>query len=42
MDKTLDGTEESADAAIRRCSVNKVFWKMAQNSQENTCAEVSF
>ena len=32
MDKTLVGTKESAGAAIRRCSVNKVFWKSAENS----------
>ena len=24
----------------RRCSVKKVFWKISQNSQENTCARV--
>ena len=42
MDETLVGTEESAVAVIRRCSVNKAFWKILQNSQENTCAGVSF
>ena len=26
----------------RRCSVKKVFLKGSQNSQENTCAKVSF
>ena len=26
----------------RRCSVGKVFLEMLQNSQENTCARVSF
>ena len=26
----------------RRCSVKKVFLKISQNSQENTCARVSF
>ena len=42
MDKVLGGTEESAGAVIWRCSVNKGFWKIAQNSQENnTCAGVS-
>ena len=25
-------------AVIRRCSVKKVFLKISQNSQENTCA----
>ena len=29
-------------AAIQRCSVKKVFLKISQNSQENTCARVSF
>ena len=35
MDKTLVGTEESAGAVIQMCSVNKVFWKIVENSQEN-------
>ena len=26
----------------RRCSVKKVFFEISQNSQENTCARVSF
>ena len=26
----------------RRCSVKKVFLEISQNSQENTCARVSF
>ena len=42
MDKTLAGTEEWAGAVIRRCYVNKVFLKIAENSLENTCAGVSF
>ena len=42
MDKTSVGTEESTKAVIRRCSVNKVFGKIVQNSQKNTCAGVSF
>ena len=36
MDKALVPTEESAGAVICRCSVNKSFGKIAQNSQENT------
>ena len=40
MDKSLVGMKEGA--VIWRCSVNKVFWKTAQNSQRNTCAGVSF
>ena len=27
-------------AVSRRCSVKKVFWKIAQNQQENSCARV--
>ena len=34
MDRTLVRMEESAGAVIRRCSVNKVFKKIAQDSQE--------
>ena len=30
------------EAVVRRCSVKKVFLEMSQNSQENTCARVSF
>ena len=31
-----------AEAVVQRCSVKKVFLKISQNSQENTCADVSF
>ena len=31
-----------SEAAVQRCSVNKVFLEISQNSQENTCARVSF
>ena len=30
------------EAVVRRCSVKKVFLKISRNSQENTCARVSF
>ena len=30
------------EAAARRCSVKEVFLEISQNSQENTCARVSF
>ena len=30
------------EVVVRRCSVKKVFLKISQNSQENTCARVSF
>ena len=29
-------------SVVRRCSVKKIFLKTSQNSQENTCARVSF
>ena len=32
----------NSEAVTRRCSVKKVFLKISQNSQENTCARVSF
>ena len=31
-----------ADVVARMCSVKKVFLKISQNSQEKTCARVSF
>ena len=30
------------EAAVQICSVKKVFLEISQNSQENTCARVSF
>ena len=30
------------EAVARRCSVKKVFLEISQNSQEDTCARVSF
>ena len=30
------------EAVVQRCSVKKVFFEISQNSQENTCARVSF
>ena len=30
------------EAVVRRCSLKKMFLKISQNSQENTCARVSF
>ena len=35
-------TRVSSGAAIRRCFVKKLFLKISQNSQESTCARVSF
>ena len=31
-----------SEAVARRCSVEKVYCKIPQNSQENTCSRVSF
>ena len=31
-----------AEVVVRRCSVKKMFLETSQNSQENTCAGVSF
>ena len=30
------------EAVVQRCSIKKVFLEILQNSQENTCATVSF
>ena len=34
--------ELKAEAVTQRCSVKKGFLEVSQNSQENTCAMVSF
>ena len=34
--------EDSLKAVVQRCSVKKVLLEISQNSQENTCARVSF
>ena len=31
-----------SEAVVQRCSVKKVFLETSQNSQENTCARISF
>ena len=36
------GMAESAGRVIWRCSVNKVFWEIAQNSQKNNPLESVF
>ena len=33
---------ENTEAVARKCSVKKVLLVISQNSQENTCARVSF
>ena len=32
----------TTEAVIWKCSIEKVFLEISQNSQENTCARVSF
>ena len=32
----------ATEAIAQRCSVKKMFLEISQNSQENTCARVSF
>ena len=34
--------QSSKEAVVQRCYLQKVFFKISQNSQENTCARVSF
>ena len=38
----IEKNERSLEAVTQRCSVRKVFLEFSQNSQENTCARVSF
>ena len=33
---------QNTEAVVQRCYVEKVFLEIPQNSQENTCARVSF
>ena len=41
---TMDdsGLSLNIEAVTQRCSVKKMFLEISQNSQENTCARVSF
>ena len=38
----MTGVGKSKEAVVQRCSVKKVFLQISQNSQENSCARVSF
>ena len=38
----LMNISEFAEAVVQRCSAKKVFLEISQNSQENTCAKISF
>ena len=40
--KSVYRSRAFSEAFARRCSVKKVFLEISQNSQENTCARVSF
>ena len=40
-DNVVDKSD-TPEAVVQRCSVKKVFLEISQNSQENTCARVSF
>ena len=42
LPRTWRETELDIEAAAQRCSLKKVFLEISQNSQENTCARVSF
>ena len=35
-------SQDTTEAVAQRCSVEKVLLEVSQNSQENTCARVSF
>ena len=34
--------QQTSEAAVQKCFVKQVFLEISQNSQENTCARVSF
>ena len=40
--ESLDINIDEPEAVAQRCSVKKVFLKISQNSQENTCARPCF
>ena len=40
--ETVSEKLENPEAVVQRCSMTKVFLKILQNSQENTCARISF
>ena len=46
LQRNLQNTSEifyfEIEAVAQTCSVKKVFLEISQNSQENTCARVSF
>ena len=42
IEKLKNSANQEWVAVAQRCSVKKIFLKTSQNSQENTCARVSF
>ena len=40
--QSCENKEKSTEAVVQSCSVKKVFLEILHNSQENTCARVSF
>ena len=42
MTSEIDELIERAEVTTGAVLLKKVFWKISQNSQENTCARVSF
>ena len=38
----IQNKRDTSEAVIQSCSVKKLFLEISQNSQENTCARVSF
>ena len=42
LQKQLTALRQISEAALKRCSQEKMFWKYAVNLQENTDAEMRF
>ena len=42
LKKALYVCKKISEASVQACSVKKMFLQVLQNSQENTCARVSF
>ena len=40
--KLLIQFKTASGAVVRRCSIKKLFLEISRNSQENTCAKISF
>ena len=42
LEQSSKTTQAIIEVVVQRCSVKKVFSEISPNSQENTCARVSF